>query len=158
MIVIFPFVLKLQQLLHDLNACLCTKYTAVKMSLATRFPQIVHPKLDDGLFFPKRSKTRMFEYNFFSSMLCSGSQSGKRISQLRQLSKLRSPVEVGAASHRVVREMLLTLLVAEVLQGVGPQQVAHGSVRRRLFESVQLREEKSDLCESGGPERHRDCG
>ena len=47
-----------------------------------------------------------------------------------------SPVEVGAASHRVVREMLLTLLVAEVLQGVGPQQVAHGPVRRRLFESV----------------------
>ena len=47
-----------------------------------------------------------------------------------------SPVEVGAASHCVVCEMLLALLVPEVLQRVGPQQVTHRSVRRRLFESV----------------------
>lgn len=49
---------------------------------------------------------------------------------------LISPVEVGASSHRVVCEMLLTLLVTKVLQRVGPQQVAHGSVRWRLLESV----------------------
>lgn len=47
-----------------------------------------------------------------------------------------SPVEVGAASHRVVCEMLLALLVAEVLQGVGPEQVAHRAVSWGLFESV----------------------
>lgn len=49
---------------------------------------------------------------------------------------LVSPVEVGAASHCVVCEMLLALLVPKVLQRVGPQQVAHRAVRRRLFESV----------------------
>lgn len=53
----------------------------------------------------------------------------------------RSPVEVGAAAHGVVCEMLLALLVAEVLQRVGPEQVAHGPVRRRLLEAVQLRKD-----------------
>lgn len=47
-----------------------------------------------------------------------------------------SPVEVGTASHCVVCEMLLALLVPKVFQGVGPQQITHRSVRWRLFESV----------------------
>lgn len=48
------------------------------------------------------------------------------------------PVEVGAASDCVVAEVFLCLLVAKVLQWVGPQQVTHGSERWRLLEPVQL--------------------
>lgn len=46
------------------------------------------------------------------------------------------PVEVGTPSHCVVCKMLLALFIPKVLQGVGPQQVAHGPIRWRLFESV----------------------
>lgn len=52
------------------------------------------------------------------------------------LKSKRPPVEVGAASHGVVCEMLLAFLISEVLQRVGPQQVAHGSVCWGLLESV----------------------
>lgn len=36
-------------------------------------------------------------------------------------------------------EIFLGFLIAEVLQGVGPQQVAHGPEGRRLLEPVQLK-------------------
>ncbi len=49
-------------------------------------------------------------------------------------------VEVGAPPHRVVREVFRVLLVAEVLQRVGPQQVAHGAERRGLLEAIELEE------------------
>lgn len=49
-----------------------------------------------------------------------------------------SPVEVRAASHRVVAEIFLGFLVAKVLQGIRPQQVAHGPESRRLLEPIQL--------------------
>ncbi len=52
-------------------------------------------------------------------------------------------VEVGAAAHAVVAEVLRVLLVAKVLQGVGPQEVAHGPERGGLLEAVQLRINKS---------------
>lgn len=48
----------------------------------------------------------------------------------------RLPVEIGAASHCVVCEVLLALLVPKVLQRVGPQQIAHRPISWRLFESV----------------------
>ena len=47
--------------------------------------------------------------------------------------------EVGAASDVVVDEALRVLLVAELLKRVGPQDVAHEAVRRRLAEAVDLR-------------------
>lgn len=47
-----------------------------------------------------------------------------------------SPVEIGAAPDGVVREVLLSLLVPEVLQRVRPQDVTHGPVGGGLFESV----------------------
>lgn len=47
-----------------------------------------------------------------------------------------SPVEIRTASNCVVCKMLLALLIPKILQGVGPQQIAHGPVRRGLFESV----------------------
>lgn len=65
------------------------------------------------------------------------------------------PVEIGAASDSVVAKVLLGLLVAKVFQGVGPQQVAHGPKRWRLFKPVQLghvkqthtlRERKIEAC------------
>lgn len=49
-----------------------------------------------------------------------------------------SPVEVGATPHGVVWKVFGVLLVAKVLERVGPEQVAHGTERRRLLEPVQL--------------------
>jgi hypothetical protein len=49
------------------------------------------------------------------------------------------PVEIGASPDRIVGEVLGVLLVAEVLQRVGPQQVAHRAERGRLLEPVQLK-------------------
>ena len=43
-------------------------------------------------------------------------------------------------------EVLRGLLVPEVLPGVGPEDVAHGTVGWRLLEPVQLRETDSLLC------------
>lgn len=50
--------------------------------------------------------------------------------------RTHSPVEIGTASHCVVREVLLALLVPKILQGVRPQQITHWTVCRGLFESV----------------------
>lgn len=47
-----------------------------------------------------------------------------------------SPVEVRTPPDCVVSEMFLSLLIAKVLQGVGPQDVAHRSISRWFFESV----------------------
>ena len=44
-------------------------------------------------------------------------------------------------------EVLGVLLVAEVLQWIGPEQIAHRPVRRRLFEPVQLQQAKSTAIE-----------
>lgn len=46
--------------------------------------------------------------------------------------------EVGASSHVVVDEILRRLLLAEIFQRVGPQDVAHQPMRRRLAEAVNL--------------------
>lgn len=54
-----------------------------------------------------------------------------------------SPVEVGAASHRVVAEIFLGFLVAEVLQRVGPQQVTHGPESGRLLKPIQLQRQNA---------------
>lgn len=47
-----------------------------------------------------------------------------------------SPVEIGAAPNSVVGEVLHRLLVAVILRGVGPQQVAHGPEGGGLLEPV----------------------
>lgn len=61
-----------------------------------------------------------------------------------------SPVEVGAASHRVVAEIFLGFLVAKVLQRVGPQQVTHGPESRRLLKSIQLQRKDAQKNEAKG--------
>lgn len=58
---------------------------------------------------------------------------------LQELTAGRVTEEVGAPAHRVVREELVGLLVAKVLQRIGPEQVAHGPVGRWFPEAIQLR-------------------
>ena len=48
-------------------------------------------------------------------------------------------VKIRAPPHRVVTEVLSVLLVAELLQGIRPQQVAHRTECGRLLEAVQLK-------------------
>ena len=42
--------------------------------------------------------------------------------------------------------MFCVLLVAEVLQGIGPEKVAHGPECGGLFEAVELKDHKDDIC------------
>ena len=53
------------------------------------------------------------------------------------------PVEVGAPSDAVVGEVFGVPLVAEVLQGIRPEEVAHRAERRRLLKAVQLAGQRS---------------
>lgn len=46
--------------------------------------------------------------------------------------------EVGATADMVVHKAFVVLLVAKLFERVGPQDVAHQSVRRRLAETVDL--------------------
>jgi len=64
---------------------------------------------------------------------------GEQVVLLQEVAGGGVGVEVGASAHAVVAEVLGRLLVAEVLQRVGPQQVAHGAEGRGLLEAVQLR-------------------
>jgi hypothetical protein len=53
--------------------------------------------------------------------------------------------EVGATADVVVHKAVVVLLVAKLFERVGPQDVAHQSVRRRFAETVDLR------FDGGGP-------
>lgn len=46
--------------------------------------------------------------------------------------------EVGTTSHRIVWKEIRTLLIPEILQRIGPQQITHGSIGWRLPEAIQL--------------------
>lgn len=61
----------------------------------------------------------------------------------REVRRNSSPVEVGAASHCVVAEVFLGFLIAEVFQGIRPQQVTHGPKSWWLLEPIQLHKAKT---------------
>lgn len=46
--------------------------------------------------------------------------------------------EVGTTSHRIVWKEIRTLLIPEILQRIGPQQITHGSIGGWLPEAIQL--------------------
>lgn len=52
------------------------------------------------------------------------------------------PVEVGTTPNGVVRKVFGILLVAEILERVRPEQVAHGAEGGGLFEPIQLVKEE----------------
>ncbi len=49
-----------------------------------------------------------------------------------------SPKEVGTSTDGVVGEVVSVLLIAKVLKGIGPQEIAHRAVRGGLLETVNL--------------------
>ena len=67
-----------------------------------------------------------------------GADDGEEVVVLQEVAAGGVTVKIGAAPHRIVTEVLGVLLVAELLEGVRPQQVAHGPERGGLFEPVQL--------------------
>ena len=62
-----------------------------------------------------------------------GPYDGQQIVVLQEVAAGAIRVEVRAATHRVVRVEVRILLVAEVLERVRPEQVAHGTVRWRFL-------------------------
>ena len=54
------------------------------------------------------------------------------------MNALLSPIEVGTTPNGVVGKVFGVFLVAEILERVGPEQVAHGTKRRWFFEPIQL--------------------
>lgn len=63
---------------------------------------------------------------------------GQQVVFLQEVAARVITVEIGASSDRVVGEVFGVLLVAEVFERVGPEQVAHRPERGRLLEPVQL--------------------
>jgi len=55
---------------------------------------------------------------------------------LQELTAGRVAEEVGAATDRVVGEELIGFLIAKVLQRIGPEEVAHGSIGRWFPEPI----------------------
>lgn len=67
-----------------------------------------------------------------------GSDYREQVVLLEELTAGRVAEEVGTPTDRVVGEELVGLLVAKILQGIGPEEIAHGSISRRFPETIQL--------------------
>ena len=66
-----------------------------------------------------------------------GADNRQQVVLLKEIAARRVTIEVGAASYGVVAVVFGGGFGAEVLDGVGPQQVAHGSEGGRLAEPIQ---------------------
>lgn len=65
------------------------------------------------------------------------SYDGQQLVVLQELTAGGVAVEEAAASDGVMGEMLVCFLVAVVFEGIGPEEVAHGTERWWLLEAVQ---------------------
>ena len=68
-----------------------------------------------------------------------GAYDGEEVVVLQEFARGRVAIEVGAASHTVMREVFRCLFVAEVFQRITPQQVTHRPKCRGLLEPIQLK-------------------